>query len=101
MSYKEYTVRVYDSGDKIWFINGKYHREDGPAIECADGTKEWWINDQLHREDGPAVEYANGAKGWYINGKRLTKKQFNARNVVEMTIDDIEKLVGKKVKIVA
>ena len=23
----------------------------------------------LHREDGPAIEYANGDKYWYFNGK--------------------------------
>ena len=44
------------------------HREDGPAIEDADGSKEWWVNGKLHREDGPAIEYANGTKAWYVNG---------------------------------
>ena len=29
----EYTVKVYDNGDKEWYLNGKLHREDGPAIE--------------------------------------------------------------------
>ena len=46
------------------------HREDGPAIEYADGVKEWWLNGQRHRIDGPAVEYANGNKYWFLNGKR-------------------------------
>ena len=23
---------------------GKWHREDGPAIEYPNGTKEWWLN---------------------------------------------------------
>ena len=54
----------------IYLKNGKRHREDGPAIEYANGNKVWYINDKLHREDGPAVEYANGDKEWYINGKR-------------------------------
>lgn len=48
-------------------IDGKYHREDGPAIEREDGTKEWWLNGKLHRADGPAVEYPNGDKEWYLN----------------------------------
>jgi hypothetical protein len=25
-----------------------------------DGDKIWYLNDLLHREDGPAVEHANG-----------------------------------------
>jgi len=41
---------------------GNLHREDGPAIEWADGSKEWWINEKLHREDGPAIEWADGTK---------------------------------------
>ena len=60
----------YGTGDKIWYLNGKYHREDGPAVEWADGTKFWYLNDKLHREDGPAVEYADGSKSWFLNGLR-------------------------------
>ena len=40
----EYTVKVYESGDKFWYLNGKRHREDGPAIELASGTKKWFLN---------------------------------------------------------
>jgi hypothetical protein len=32
-------------GTKRWFLNGKYHREDGPAVEYANGSKEWYLND--------------------------------------------------------
>ena len=67
------------NGDKFWCINGQFHREDGPAIEYANGAKSWWINDQLHREDGPAIEYANGDKLWWINGEELTEEEFNKR----------------------
>ncbi len=44
------------------------HREDGPAIEHANGTKCWYINNKRHREDGPAIEYVDGVKKWYLNG---------------------------------
>jgi hypothetical protein len=60
---------VGEDGRKEWLLNGKYHREDGPAIESADGTKRWLLNGYRHREDGPAVEWADGSKGWYLNGK--------------------------------
>ena len=70
----EYTVKVYTNGSKFWFLNGKRHRDDGPAIEYAGGSKYWYLNGKLHREDGPAVEFANGSKYWYINGKRLTEE---------------------------
>ena len=58
------------SGTKSWYLNGKLHREDGPAEERLDGTKMWCINGELHREDGPAEEWPSGTKKWYLNGKR-------------------------------
>lgn len=81
---------------------GQLHRDDGPAIEFATGDKFWYLNGLLHRTDGPAVEYANGSKEWYINGKELTEAEFLAATqpVVEMTVADIEKLPGKRVKII-
>jgi hypothetical protein len=69
----------YTNDVKTWWLNGKRHREDGPAIEYADGTKYWYINDHPHREDGPTIEAANGEKYWYLNGKQIpctTQKQF-------------------------
>ena len=63
----------------MWFLNAELHREDGPAVERADGTKWWYLNDDLHREDGPAIEYASGSKAWYLNDEELTEAQFNAR----------------------
>ena len=65
----EYTVKVYTNGDKLWYLNGKCHREDGPAVEWANGDKSWWLKGKRHREDGPAVEWADGDKLWYLNGK--------------------------------
>ena len=67
------------NGDKHWYLNGKLHREDGPAVEHADGSKYWFLNGQLHREDGPAAEWANGSKYWYLNGTWLTEQEFNKR----------------------
>jgi adenosylmethionine-8-amino-7-oxononanoate aminotransferase len=75
----EYTVKVYPDGDKFWFLNGEYHREDGPAIEYADGTNFWYLNGKSHREDGPAIEYADGTKSWYLNDHRYTEQQFNEK----------------------
>ena len=74
----EYTVEVYDC-DKSWYLNGKLHREDGPAFEGASGRKSWWLNGERHREDGPAIEGANGTKSWYLNGELLTEAEFNNR----------------------
>jgi len=56
------------NGNKEWYLNGRLHREDGPAVEFASGTKAWYLDGKLHREDGPAVENVDGYKAWYLNG---------------------------------
>ena len=69
--------KIYDNGDKCWYLNGKLHRTDGPAIERADDSKYWYLNGEFHRTDGPAMEFANGSKHWYINGKQYSEEEFN------------------------
>jgi len=69
MSDNKPTYKEYSNGTKVWCLNGKLHREDGPAVECANGHKEWFLNGIRHREDGPALEKANGDKAWFLNGK--------------------------------
>jgi hypothetical protein len=59
----------YAGGNKSWYLNGKRNREDGPAVESPDGYKSWSLNGKRHREDGPAIEWPNGYKEWYLNGK--------------------------------
>jgi hypothetical protein len=66
----EPTLTVDECGTKRWILNGKLHREDGPALEYSNGDKAWYINDKLHRLYGPAVERTSGYKAWYLNEKR-------------------------------
>ena len=118
----EYTVEVYPNGFKAWYLNGKRHREDGPAIERADGSKHWYLNDKLHREDGPAIEHTSGYKAWFLNGKRhredgpaiehtngskhwyLNGEEVTKAEVMkpakEMTVAEISKALGFEVKVV-
>jgi hypothetical protein len=69
-----------DDGTKHWYLNGKRHREDSPAVEYTDGSKSsWYLNGYRHRTDGPAWEGVDGSKEWWINGECLpctTQKQF-------------------------
>ena len=118
----KYTVKVHDCGDKYWYIDGKRHREDGPAVEYANGTKKWYLNDVFHREDGPAIEYSNGTKYWYLSGKQhredgpaaeyangtkywyLNGVEVTEDKVMnstkELTVAEVSKLLGYDVKIV-
>ena len=63
-------------GTKIWYKNGKYHREDGPAFEYSDGKKIWHKDGMCHREDGPAVIYEDGRHLYYLNGTLYTKEEY-------------------------
>jgi len=87
----EYKVRVYANGDKFWYLDGKLHREDGPAVERADGSKKWHLNGKLHRTDGPAVEYANGCKDWWLRDEFLTEEEFLKRTKPKICKDDLKK----------
>ena len=55
-------------GTKKWRLHGQLHREDGPAIEMANGDKEWWLHGKRHRDGAPAIEYANGSTTWFLRG---------------------------------
>ena len=122
MKHIEYKVKVYANGSKFWYlngkshredgpayegangtkwwyINGKHHREDGPAIEGASGDKFWYLNDELHREDGPAVEYADGDKFWYLNDKYLTEKEVN-KKVKKPCENKVVEIDGIKYKLI-
>ena len=65
----EYTVKVFDNGDEEWYLNGKRHREDGPAMEGANGDKEWYLKGKLVTEE---------------EHKRLTSKATCEGKVVEI-----------------
>jgi hypothetical protein len=51
---------IDDVGNKRWLLDGKLHREDGPAIIYSNGSKHWYINGKRHREDGAAIELPDG-----------------------------------------
>ena len=36
--------KVDEYGTKFWYLNGKFHRMDGPAIEYWFDCNQWWFN---------------------------------------------------------
>ena len=68
---KEQFIHIKESGNKLYYSD-----------------REMKI---LHREDGPAIEWADGNKTWYLNGQFLIEKEFNTRMnpVTELTLDEI------------
>ena len=101
--HREYGPAVlYASGCRAWYQNDLLHSLDGPAVEYANGDKRWYQNGDLHRTDGPAIEYASGTKRWYINGDHVTEAAFLASTqpAIEMTVAEVEKFLGNRVKII-
>lgn len=60
---------------KEWRVDGRLHRDDGPAVEWRDGTNEWWQNGKPHREDGAAVEYQDGRKDYWLHGTKVNEEE--------------------------
>ena len=101
---KEQFIHINTVGNKSYYSDRDMkilHRDEGPAVEYADGDKAWWLNGKCHREDGPAYEGADGYKEWYLNDEYVTEEEFNARMnpdpVTELTLDEIAKKFGVSV----
>ena len=41
-----YELLLWDDGDKSYYFNGGYHKEDGPAYISLSGNKRWYLNNQ-------------------------------------------------------
>jgi hypothetical protein len=72
---KSYPVVVNNNNRTEWRLDGK-------------------LDGKLHREDGPAVEWPAGTKEWYLNGKQLTEEQFNEATGKKSTIVKLAEKAG-------
>lgn len=101
-------IHIDELGNKTYYKDKKMtniHREDGPAVECADGSKYWCRNGVSHREDGPAIIWNDGSESYYLDGYHLTKAAYTREQakVIELTLEDVALLAGvdvEKIKIV-
>jgi len=78
-------IAEYPNREKYWCKKGKYHRLDGPAIECPNGTKEWWIEDNFYSPE-KLLKLTNFS--FYL-GKE--KEQYNLEWLRFLTEKGIEK----------
>lgn len=75
------------SGTKVYYNeNNDMHRLDGPAFIHHNGYKEWWKDGKFHREDGPAIircKYDNFSPKyeWWINDERLSEEKEKLLNI--------------------
>jgi hypothetical protein len=92
-------IKIDENDDRFYYSDREMtvrHREDGPAVEYADGSIAWYLNGKLHREDGPAFEGVNGYKSWYLNGKRVTEQDHTrlTQKELTLTLDEIAEKFG-------
>ena len=68
----------------------------------SSGEQRWYLDDKLHRKDGPAIIYGDGSCLWYLYGGNITEQEHRQRTnpTKELTVAEIEALLGHKVKIV-
>jgi len=59
-------------------------------VKVFPDRKEWRLAGRLHRENGPAVEYANGSKYWYVEGKPYTEEEYNKMMNRKIILDEEE-----------
>lgn len=52
-----------------YLLDGRPHREDGPAYEGRDGTQEWRVDGMLHRDGAPAVIHDDGTEEFWEHGR--------------------------------
>tara|TARA_B110000238_G_C15948575_1_gene362191 strand:+ start:115 stop:402 length:288 start_codon:yes stop_codon:yes gene_type:complete len=85
------TMIEFSNGDKIWFLNGKIHRTDGPAVVRTDGINIWYLNGDLHRTDGPSVDRPDAVTRFHLYGCAYTFDEWIGRS----SLTDEEKVMMK------
>ena len=67
-----------DRNGSLFFLSGKVHRSNGPAISYPGDGESWYLCGRGHRTNGYAVMYDWHQKlfkgQWRIHDKRIAKK---------------------------
>jgi hypothetical protein len=67
----------------------------------SDGTKKWYLNGKCHREDGPAIEYSYGPKFWFLNDVKYSEEKYKKKLQPDPCLNKIVEIEGKKYKLVS
>ena len=88
-------------GDNIAYydINGRYHREDGPAY-IEPNYKVWYIHGKRHREDGPAyISKINGKRceKYYLNGILCSEEDVKIKKI--LSIKEVNEIIDELMEV--
>ena len=67
------TVNLF--GTIKYRLDGKLHRDDGPAVMFAEGGLVWHNHGSYHRLDGPSI-IAESQLWWYLYGYAYTREDY-------------------------
>jgi len=81
-------LHVYEDGSEEWFLDGKFHRIDGPAAYYpVNRYKSWWLNGKRHRLDGPSIEINDKPVSWDVYGRKVNcKTQIEFERLVKLMV---------------
>ena len=105
-----HTKVYWDDGTlnyEYYILNGKYHREDGPAFisYSSDGSvgssglsyEKYMLNGEHHREDGPAWIYyhrdGSTYEDYFLNGKYYSKEDYKLWKINKEADECIQELL--------
>ena len=97
---------ITEDGSLSWLIEGKYHRENGPASIINQGngahSYHWVQNDKEHREDGPANIWDSAFPErnmyeFYLKGKYYSIEKYYelCSHNIKMTEDEFFEMYNK------
>lgn len=92
-------AKIRKDGSYRWEINGKLHREDGPAFICPSGKdfrhqrdddgvpvgvepeiecpiEAWYTHGKKHNPKGPAVKWLDGRQEYWLDGEELKQEEW-------------------------
>jgi hypothetical protein len=98
-----FTVKIDQWGNKHWS-----HNDALVKVEWQHGNISHYKDGKLHNEDGPAYVDHYGNKHWYLEGRPFYNEQEWQTEVAkrnpptkELTVAQIEGILGFKIKIIA
>jgi hypothetical protein len=69
-------LKILPDGSRAWYLNGKLHRQDGPAVESPNGYREWCLNGEQFKDCGRFLKAL---------GKTVSEKRFKEiKNLLEV-----------------
>jgi hypothetical protein len=72
-------MAVYPDGTICWYNDGMLDTFNTWTVTKPCGAKLYFVRGKCHRENGPAIENLNGKNFWVINGKSCKEEDFQVK----------------------